>query len=498
MIKLWIRCLLILISFSFFVIYSNAQVASGNNKKRDDSICAVRYYFFSDAIFNQTLKSKKLSSSCYSIIVIQDSVSTFQRKRSGVILKDKLIIPFEYDSILYVTGNEFICRKQTVSRRSHAYNYVIIDTKEGMLIDAGASNIHPVAKHIYSITANHKQYFFNSITGARSQSFDSYVVFDSTYLLVRNSEEYLLYDDSSKLFIRNSFKEIVKNDSLYTLSFYSKWDIYQHTGTILFNKLNADSVYIDSISQTWKIYRNKSIFFRKNCIPPSTSYALYNVLDNRSPIQDTGVYNNLKRKLQPDTILFTSDGLFLYKKNKQYGYCDSIGNIKITHQYDTLTPWNDDMALIRFKRKWGYINKRERLCVQPYYIIAFPFYEGSAAVYDSKRWSFINKEGKPVNSLNFDSIQQTPSGRWYVFSKGKTGLCDTNGKELLPPSFDDIYDLGSDLIVYKSANMYGLILKDRTIISKPVYDYFIADKLNNCYILRYPQEAPIVTPDKRN
>lgn len=497
MINFQIRRFLTLLIFSFIVIYSNAQSLAGNSKKKSDSVYASTYYFYSDADFNLALKSRKLTA-YYSIVTIKDSLSDITRKRCGVLFKNTIIIPFEYDSIAHTIDREFICRKQQATRRTHTSVYTIIDAMKGSLLDIKASSITYITNHTYSITANHRQYFLNTTTRKQSVAFDKYSVFDSSFLMINSVEEYRLYDDSVNLFIPDVFKSLVKQDTIYQTLLYPTWNIYQNSGTLLFSKLNADSIEIDSAYQTWRLYRNDKLFYRRNVYSYVNTTSSYLAVDNKVAVNDTAIYRKLKEALLLDTIYFTSDGLFLYKKNKQYGYCDSVGNIKIAHQYDTLSTWSDGMALIRFKGKWGYINKREKMCVQPYYIIAYPFYEGSAAVYDGKRWSFVNKEGKPVNSLDFDSIQQTVAGRWYVYSKGKMGLCETNGKELLPPTFDAIYDSGSNLIVYKAENRYGLILKDRTVVCKPIYDDFVIDRKNNCYILKNLPENPLTIPIKRN
>jgi hypothetical protein len=150
------------------------------------------------------------------------------------------------------------------------------------------------------------------------------------------------------------------------------------------------------------------------------------------------------------------------------------------------------MAAIRMKNKWGYVTKREQMTVQPYYTKALPFANGAAAVNDGKKWMFINKEGKNINSVNYDSIKQTVSGKWYVYNKGLTGLCDIDGREIIPSMYTYLLDTHADVLVYKTEGLYGLIAKDRTIICKPIYDQFIYDSINNCLLLKHIIQTPLL------
>lgn len=497
MIKLQTCCFTLFVLFISFV-HSRAQTVTATDTIPDSTkslstIVPIHIvHFSSEQLYTSAIQKKSLTFNKV-IVVITDTLAGIPIKKTGVVYKSRVVIPFYYDSILYTIENEFICRK--CSAIPGQCRYIVIDALEGILTDPNASEITYIGSHVYDIKANHSHYFYNSISGKKSPEFASYIHYDSLFLLTNTSDEHLLFDTHANPFITSPFKELVKADTtLFNAVLYPVWDIYQNTGTKFYSGLNCDSILADSTSEkTWKLYRNGNTYYRRHITSSySSNHITYTGQDNRIAVNDTAVYNRIKRRIKPDTIYFSSDRLFLYKKNKQYGYSDSAGNVKITHQYDTLTAWHDGMTAMRYKGKWGYLNKREKLTVQPYYSVAFPFYKDAALVSDGKRWSFINKEGKAVNSLNFDSLTQTPSGRWYVYSKGKMGLCDTNGKELLPPSFELLFDSGSDLIVYKSEHLYGLILKERTIVCKPIYDYFLFDETNDCYLLKHILETPLM------
>lgn|GEM_PF-2608473 len=482
---------------------SQAQTDSGavstavvKRKKTEASYQAVSGYiqFSSETLFSSALKAKTFTANLYSIVSIIDTVAGVPRKKCGVVQANKIVIPFDYDSIQYTTGSEFICRKHLVARRFYACYYYIYNTSTKKVIDYNAPSIQYIGNSLYVIRAKGRQFFYNSSTTHTSPSFDSYQLYDSLFILINTASEYQLLDRSGNDFIATPFKVLLKNDSIYNAVLYDEWDIYKNSGEKVLSKLRCDSLRISSEKYSWDIYRNDCLYYRKD-IPYilDTAKAM-----ESSPafgpvtIIDKSKYDTLKLMIHFDSIYYQSDNLLMYRKAGKYGYCDTTGNIKIAHQYDTITAWHDNMAAIRLKNKWGYVTKRELLTVQPYYITALPFNNGVAAVFDGKRWMFVTKEGKNINSVTFDSIQQTISGKWYVYNKGLIGLCDTNGRELIPPVYEFLLDANSDVFVFKKEFLYGLIAKDRIILCPPVYDRFIYDTTNNYYLLKHLSETPLL------
>src|SRR6187431_1160930 len=78
----------------------------------------------SDSVFKRALKEKKFTA-VYSIVSIVDTLAGVPRKRSGVVQANKIVVPFDYDTIRYTTRDEFICRKHIVNRRSYESIYYI-------------------------------------------------------------------------------------------------------------------------------------------------------------------------------------------------------------------------------------------------------------------------------------------------------------------------------------------------------------------------------------
>jgi hypothetical protein len=490
-------------AFFLYIVASHVSIAQKDSSKiavapkaSPSKIVQPQFtylHFTSDSLFKQAIKEKKLTA-VYSIVSIVDTVAGIPRKRCGVVQAHKIIVPFDYDTIRYATRDEFICRKHIVNKRTYAANYFIFKSAGKTSVDFKAIDIHYIGNDVYLIRTGKSHVFFNSINNHTSQPFDTWSYYDSLFILICKASECMLLDRSANDFITSPFKEIIKsNDSLYNAVLYNEWDIYKNTGEKIFSDLRCDSIKPSATFKRWDLSRNDSTYYRWNFDPKDSIHLItyrknYTTQLNISPLK----YDTLKRQLRFDSVYYQSDNLLMYKKAGGYGYCDTIGNVKITHQYDTITPWHDGMAAIRFKKKWGYVNKREQLTVQPYYIIAHPFVNGAAAVFDGKRWMFTGKDGKNLNSLTFDSIQQTPTGKWYVYNKGLIGLCDNNGKELIPPAYEFLLDGNSDVYVYKKEFLYGLIAKDRTILCKPTYDQFIYDKEKNCYLLKHISQSALL------
>lgn len=456
----------------------------------------VNYVPFSaEWLLTLALKNKSLTTP-YCIVSVTDSVAGISRKRSGVVHENKLVLPLQYDSISFAAPDEFICWEYLISRRLFARNVIIYNCKTKKTVDLQATKIKYVSDNLYLLHIKGKKMLYNSATGHISSPLDTYKFIDSLFILTSIAEQYKLLHRNATDFIPSPFKVLTQsNDSVYNAVLYNEWDIYKNTGEKIFDKLLCDSIQISPSDHSWNVYRNDSLFFRRN-----SSYFYLNapkpfvpITVNHNPaVIDKFDYDTMKMRINFDTIYQQSDYLYLYKKVGKYGYCDTTGNVKISHQYDTITDWHENMAAIRMKNKWGYVTKREQMTVQPYYLKALPFTNGVAAVYDGKKWMFITKDGKNINSISFDSIQQTTSGKWYVYSKGRVGICDTDGREIIPPAYEYILDANASVFVYKTEGLYGLMAKDRTVLCKPIYDQFIYDATNNCLLLKHIIQTPLL------
>jgi hypothetical protein len=485
------------IAFSISVQAQTDSTAFFNQKSKTGLFYVQKQteyiHFNSDSIFQVALKNKKLSA-VYSIVSIVDTVIGIPRKKTAVVHANKIRIPFDYDSILYTTADEFICKKHLVTKRSYSCSFVIVHATNNQQIDYKAKSIQYVGNHLYLIRTAKQLFFYNSKTQQASASFDSYTVYDSIYLITQTASTYQLLDLSANSLTTTVFKTIQKKcDTSYTITPYYTWDMYKNTNRTIYLTVACDSIKPSTEIGKWNVYRNDAIYYRRNldCTSPTpVAFKLNkNVSDsiNISKLK----YDTIKTILRFDTVYYQSDNLLMYKKGDGYGYCDTIGNVKISHQYDTITAWHNNVAAIRMKKKWGYVNKREQMIVQPYYTYALPFANNAAPVFDGKRWMFITKEGKNINSITFDSIKQTVSGKWYIYNKGLMGLCDVDGRELIPPMYTYLLDSHSDLYVFQHESLYGLIARDRSIIHKPSYDYFTYDTINQYYLFRRPATTEI-------
>ncbi len=476
-------------------VFINSQITSSKAARTIVVQKQIEYiHFNSDSIFQVALKNKKLSA-VYSIVSIVDTVVGIPRKKSAVVHANKICIPFDYDSILHATGDEFICKKHLVTKRSYACTYVLVHAQNNQSIDYKAKSIQYIDNNVYVIRTAKQRFFYNSKTQILSAAFDSYTVYDSSYFITQAASTYQLLDRSANSITPTVFKTIQKtSDSSYTITPYHTWDVYKNTERNIHLTLICDSITTATEARRWNVYRNDAIYYRRNLeiAPPAPTVFQLNKNYSDSINICKLKYDTLKTMLRFDSVYYQSDNLLMYKKAGAYGYCDTIGNVKISHQYDTITAWHNNVAAIRMKKKWGYVNKREQMIVQPYYTYALPFSNNAAAVFDGKRWMFINKEGKNINSITFDSIKQTVSGKWYIYNKGFIGLCDIDGRELIPPMYTFLLDSHSDIYVFQHESLYGLIAQDRSVLCKPTYDYFTYDVINQYYLFRRP--APLEIP----
>ncbi|WP_299248584.1 WG repeat-containing protein [uncultured Cytophaga sp.] len=474
---------------------TSTTVSATKNPIAANTSPTVSYlHFNSDSVFNRVLQNK-LFTRTYSVVSILDTLAGVPRKRTGLVQANKLILPFESDSIQHTFKDEFICRTSFFARKKYTVLYSIYQSTSAYRTQFKANHIDYLENNLYIVQSATSKYIYNSSTKQSSPTFDHIQKIDTLFYQLTTADESILLDRAAKPFISSPYKELFhSNDSVYNAVLFNEWDIYKNTGEKILSNLRCDSIKPSKRFSRWNLFRNGNSYYRWDLTIEDTTQKIHSATKNFSTQFNISKfsYDTIKLTLKFDSAYYQSDNWLMYKKAGAYGYCDTIGNVKISHQYDTITAWHNNMAAIRFKNKWGYINKREEMTVQPYYKIALPFYNGAAAVFDGKRWMFISKDGKNINSITFDSIQQTSSGRWYIFNKGLYGLCETNGRELIPPIYEYLLDGNSDLFVFRKDSLYGLIEKDRTIRCKPTYDQFIYDTANACYLLKHISQSSLL------
>ena len=135
------------------------------------------------------------------------------------------------------------------------------------------------------------------------------------------------------------------------------------------------------------------------------------------------------------------EGFIGARINRQQGFVDTNGKLRIANRYDSVTFFSDGMAAVAIRGKWGYVDKIERLRVQPMYDRAEPFNSGNAIVQLGKHQGVIDKKGQVLLPLEYDKISRLSNGRFLLKQGNLIGLADAQGNKIISPKYDAVQDL---------------------------------------------------------
>jgi hypothetical protein len=137
--------------------------------------------------------------------------------------------------------------------------------------------------------------------------------------------------------------------------------------------------------------------------------------------------------------------LALVKLNNKFGMIDMKGHEEIPLKYDSLQSFfAEGMAYAKLNGKWGFIDSLYKVSI-PFQYEAIDtwqgFYGGVIAVKSGGKWGAINKKGAMVVPFKYTSAISNMGDLVTVTLDGKYGFYNKSGKELCPPTFDEI-DMG--------------------------------------------------------
>jgi NADH:ubiquinone oxidoreductase subunit len=474
-------------TFVVFVFLMLNQKLHANTYSKDTLPSISTLLFENFETLNKELK--KLPASKFYILGYHEIIGVHTIQRWGLLNEQKkILLPYDYDTIIPASSNEFIIKKHFVTQGQSKQVYGLYHANQfQMLLEPIYSKIQPVHSSLYLIQKKGTQQLFQSTIKAYTHPFENYKFIDSTAVEIETQQIKSFYTTKNLKCIKTNYKNVELKTHEYIFTFYGTFDLFdaaQHK--IVTKNVFADSI-IPSNNQNWIIYRNGFSFMRHNYAQPT----LMKNNDSKSKKNysiDTIVSNIIRYVSLMDSIYYESSGLFLVSKEGLYGYCDSVGNTPIAPKYDSLSEWSEGYCAVQFRKKWGYLDNNENLVVQPYFTNYFPFSFGAARVKEGKQWMFINKQGKNINSVVYDTIIPNFQGNYIVIKNKKMGICSPYGRELIPCIYNQIIDLGFDnfVIQHYEHKKVGIINAERSTIVPSNYHAFSTIPNYSCVWLFTP------------
>ncbi len=220
---------------------------------------------------------------------------------------------------------------------------------------------------------------------------------------------------------------------------------------------------------------------------------------------------------------FTKNELIAVKKNRKWGVVNRDGELLTPLKYDNIREFDDEFVLVNiddttsdsnynsyWRGKWGLLNKNGEEITPIKYsrIEKFGFEsrissddefifiniddgklaDGYTNLYWRGKWGLINREGREIVPAKYDIIlnfsdglapvnigvngmgERGGSGKNIAYYGGKWGFIDRDGREAIPLKYNDVehFHDGVAAIIYK--NKIGFINKMGREIIPPIYD----------------------------
>lgn len=166
------------------------------------------------------------------------------------------------------------------------------------------------------------------------------------------------------------------------------------------------------------------------------------VLSVRDQVQDVAGY---------------AEGFFLIKKHNRFGFVDLDGKLRIANRYDSAQIFSEGLAAVKIRGKWGFIDASERLVIQPHYQSVSRFSQGLAIFQHKGAFGLMDKSGREILAADFTDIERTTGGLFILrAADGRYGMADAKGILRLSASFQQITDLGENMLRVMQNDRFGL------------------------------------------
>ena len=169
----------------------------------------------------------------------------------------------------------------------------------------------------------------------------------------------------------------------------------------------------------------------------------------------------------------------LIKQNDKSGFCDTLGKVIIEPAYTDAEDFSEGYAAVQQNDLYGYINKAGKTKIEFQYAEASSFSNNVAIVQKDKKYFLIDYSNKTL-SARYDDIADFSEGMAIVKRNNLYGAINTNGQEIIKPSFDIISDFSEGMAVFLKNGKYGFLDKQGFVAIAAMYDWVSSFKNGQC------------------
>lgn len=379
---------------------------------------------------NNTYKTKALNSKNEEILTDYEQVEAIQNidknnnlwyeanvlkveknGKYGIIdLSGKELLPCEYDSISALEGvkNSLKISKEGKFGIANTEGKVIVTVEYTDIQGMGTDN-----KEGFIVKSNDGKYGIVDFSNNKilETKYDEVAkIYGNGFYVVKQNGNQLLVDKDGIEVLKSGFDEITailkntENGVIYKKN--NKYGIIKTTGEVTleasYDELKETKSGILIAKKDGKygvidLENNSKVEFKYNVISYNEKADLYitedenfnnEILDNTYTVKLTGIlidldsekgylelrqddeykYYNFKFEEKKETDIFTSNTLFLSKKDGKYGFIDKEGKVIVDYIYDDATSQNIyGYAGVKKDGKWGVVDNKGSLIQEPTY-----------------------------------------------------------------------------------------------------------------------------------
>jgi hypothetical protein len=174
-----------------------------------------------------------------------------------------------------------------------------------------------------------------------------------------------------------------------------------------------------------------------------------------------------------------TDGMAWVKKGDKWALIDTSGRIRTDFVFENIGPYREGLAPVLIGEKWGYVDANGQVAIEARFDFAAEFNDGLAPV------MFVRGGSKLLSDKEFQSFFAFPmdssidelhsiKGNFleYIRSVNKEsgnwawGLCDKNGRVIIPAIFDAITEYQGGLFQVKLNTQIGYMNKQGNYVWK--------------------------------
>ena len=301
----------------------------------------------------------------------QSLITTKDNKKGLVSIAGTVIIPNEYEQISALTDSY---EDGYIVKNSDG-KLGVIGTNKKILLPIQYNEIKNVYENnIYAVKEDSTLKLINTKTDTEvTLNYDDISEINDGYAIVKKSDKYGL------ITVTGEEKISPQYDSLSYI--YQNYYIAKKENTYgIIDKDNSEKVEFK--------YNYISYVKDADILLADTTSANTDLLDSNFNVKLTGVlseinvnkgylkirensnyqYYNFKFEKKKNTEIFTTNTLFLAKKDGKFGYVDKNGVVVINYIYDDATEQNaSGFVAVKKDGKWGAINSKGQTVVEPKY-----------------------------------------------------------------------------------------------------------------------------------